>query len=50
VSLHDLEQEFSTRLEFACINNQAEYKALLSGLELLAEVGAKRYYYLVTLC
>jgi hypothetical protein len=42
VSPHGLEQEFATRLEITCTNNQAEYKALLSGLEFLADVRAKR--------
>jgi hypothetical protein len=34
--------ELSIRLEFGCTNNQAEYEALLSGLEVLAEMGAQR--------
>jgi ribonuclease HI len=32
----------STRLEFKCTNNQAKYKALLTGLETLIEAGAER--------
>jgi ribonuclease HI len=32
----------STRLEFGCANNQAEYEALLTGLEMLVEIEAKR--------
>jgi ribonuclease HI len=39
---HGVEQEFSIQLEFACTNNQAEYEALLSGLELLSDVGARQ--------
>jgi hypothetical protein len=31
-SPHGVEQEVALRLEFECTNNQAEYKALLSGL------------------
>jgi ribonuclease HI len=34
--------ELSIRLEFGCTNNQAEYEALLSGLEVLAEMGPQR--------
>jgi ribonuclease HI len=36
------EYEVSTRLEFGCTNNQSEYEALLTGLEVLVEVGAER--------
>jgi hypothetical protein len=42
ISPHGLEQEFATQLEFACMNNQAEYESLLSGLELLVDIGARR--------
>jgi len=31
--------DFSSRLEFHCTNNQAEYEALLFGLELLQSMG-----------
>jgi hypothetical protein len=34
--------ELCIRLDFGCTNNQAEYEALLSGLEVLAEVGVRR--------
>jgi hypothetical protein len=30
------------RLEFVCTNNQVEYEALLSGLEMLADMGARK--------
>ena len=33
--------DFSSRLEFHCTNNQAEYEALLFGLELLFSMGIK---------
>jgi hypothetical protein len=33
--------DFSSRLKFYCINNQAEYEALLFGLELLQSMGVK---------
>jgi len=33
--------DFSSRLEFACTNNQAEYEVLLFGLELLNSMGVK---------
>jgi ribonuclease HI len=39
VSSHGIEYELSIRLEFECINNQAEYEALLTGLETLVELG-----------
>jgi hypothetical protein len=42
MSPHGLEQEFAAQLEFTFTNNQAEYKALLSGLEFSADVGARR--------
>jgi ribonuclease HI len=32
----------STRLEFKCTNNKAEYEALLAGLEVLVLVGVQR--------
>jgi ribonuclease HI len=35
------EYEFSTRLEFDCTNNQAEYEALLSEIEVVVEMGAR---------
>jgi ribonuclease HI len=35
--------ELYIRLDFGCTKNQAEYEALLSGLEVLAEIGAKRF-------
>jgi ribonuclease HI len=41
VSPHGVEYEFTTRLEFTCTNNQAEYEALLSGMEMLIDVGAR---------
>jgi hypothetical protein len=41
ISPHGMEYQFSTRLEFECINNQAEYEALLSGIEVMVEMGAK---------
>ena len=41
VSSHDAHFEFSNRLEYDCINNQAEYKALLFGLEMLLSMGVK---------
>jgi hypothetical protein len=39
-SPHGVEYELSIRLEFECTNNQAEYEALLVGLETLVELGA----------
>jgi ribonuclease HI len=36
------EYEVSIRLEFGCTNNQTEYDALLTGLEVLVEVEAER--------
>ncbi|XP_050233281.1 uncharacterized protein LOC126681773 [Mercurialis annua] len=33
--------QLSFRLQFECTNNQAEYEALIFGLEILAELGAK---------
>jgi ribonuclease H / adenosylcobalamin/alpha-ribazole phosphatase len=39
VSPHGVEYELSIRLEFECTNNEAEYEALLTGLETLAELG-----------
>jgi hypothetical protein len=35
-------QELAIRLDFECTNNHAEYKALLSGLELLINMGARK--------
>jgi hypothetical protein len=40
VSPHGVEYELSIQLEFECTNNQAEYEALLTGLETLVELGA----------
>ena len=40
ISPHGAVFEASCRLEFFCTNNQAEYEALLFGLELLVAVGA----------
>jgi ribonuclease HI len=40
ISPGEEEYEFSTRLEFECTNNQAEYEALLSGIEVAVEMGA----------
>jgi ribonuclease HI len=42
VSPHGIEYELLTRLEFQCTNNQVEYKALLSGLEVLNDLGVNR--------
>jgi ribonuclease HI len=42
VSPHGVELKMSIRLEFGCTNNQAEYEALLSGLEVLIDMGVKR--------
>jgi ribonuclease HI len=39
VSPHGIEYELSIWLEFECTNNQAEYEALLTGLETLVELG-----------
>jgi ribonuclease HI len=33
--------DLSIRLEFACMNNQVEYKSLLHGLEFLRDLGAR---------
>jgi ribonuclease HI len=41
ISPHGMEYEFSTWLEFECTNNQAEYEALLCGVEMIVETGAK---------
>jgi ribonuclease HI len=38
---HGAEYELSIQLEFECTNNQAEYEALLSGVETAIELGAK---------
>jgi hypothetical protein len=35
VSPHGMEYELSTRLEFECTNNKAEYEAYLSGIEMV---------------
>ena len=42
--------EASCRLEFFCTNNQAEYEALLFGLELLVAIGATHMRLLVIHC
>jgi ribonuclease HI len=39
VSLRNDTFEFSRRLKYYCTNNQAEYEALLFGLELLDYMG-----------
>jgi ribonuclease HI len=41
VSAHGAEYELSIWLEFECTNYQAEYKALLSSLEMVVTLGAK---------
>jgi ribonuclease HI len=41
VSPNGMEYEASTRLEFRCTNNQAEYETLLIGLELIVDMGTK---------
>jgi ribonuclease HI len=33
--------DLSIRLEFACTNNQVEYKSLLHGLEFLRDMGTR---------
>jgi ribonuclease HI len=33
--------DLAVRLEFTCTNNQLEYEALLHGLEILNDIGAK---------
>jgi ribonuclease HI len=42
VSPRGVEYEVSTRLEFGSTNNQAEYEALLTGLQVLVEVDARK--------
>jgi ribonuclease HI len=42
MSPHGIEYELSTHLEFGCTNNQAEYEALLSGLEALNDIGVDK--------
>jgi hypothetical protein len=39
VSPHGIEYEVSIQLEFYCTNNQAENEALISGLEILSDMG-----------
>jgi ribonuclease HI len=39
VSPHGVEYELSIWLDFECTHNQAEYEALLVGLETLVELG-----------
>jgi ribonuclease HI len=41
VSPSDVSFDFSSRLKTYCTNNQAEYEALLFGLELLNGMGVK---------
>jgi ribonuclease HI len=41
MSPHGVDHELSVRLEYECTNNQAEYEALLSGLEVLADLEAR---------
>ncbi|XP_050217645.1 uncharacterized protein LOC126668497 [Mercurialis annua] len=41
VSLLGASYQLSFKLQFECTNNQAEYEALIFGLEILAELGAK---------
>jgi ribonuclease HI len=41
-SPNGMEHEISIRLEFQCTNNQAEYEALLSGLEVLIDLEVKK--------
>ncbi|KAF2315858.1 hypothetical protein GH714_040494 [Hevea brasiliensis] len=41
-SLTKAKTALSFNLDFKCTNNQVEYKALLIGLEILLELGAKR--------
>jgi ribonuclease HI len=41
ISPYGEKYEFSTRLEFECTNNQAEYEALLSRVELMIDMGAR---------
>jgi hypothetical protein len=48
VSPHGIEYKVSIRLEFWCTNNQAEYEALLSGLEVLFTWGWTKLTYTVT--
>jgi ribonuclease HI len=38
----DTTYELCIQLDFGCTNNQAKYEALFTGLEVLAEVGARR--------
>jgi hypothetical protein len=39
ISPNGIEFKLSVRLEFACMNNQCEYEALLCGLEYLQDMG-----------
>jgi ribonuclease HI len=41
ISLSNAYFDFASRLETCCTNNQAEYEALLFGLELLSDMGVK---------
>jgi hypothetical protein len=41
VSPHGITESLSSRLEFECTNNQAEYEALWFGLEYLVEMGVR---------
>ena len=48
--LHNTESDYAEshafRLDFKCINNIAEYEALILGLNLLKKLGAKRIVFL----
>lgn len=39
---NQLENELFIQLEFECTNNQAKYEALVSGLDILIEMGVRR--------
>jgi hypothetical protein len=41
VSPHGITESLSSRLEFECTNNQAEYEALWFGLEYLVDMGVR---------
>ena len=42
VWIHNTNEGHSYKLDFQCTNNIAEYEALLLGLQLLKNIGAKR--------
>ena len=44
VWIHDTNEGHSYKLYFQCTNNIAEYEALLLGLHLLKDIGAKKIY------